>query len=304
MAFRPLQTPAPDLFKQGPSALSRLVLLIALSLFLMLADVRFKLVQPLRASIATALYPFQWLALQPVDLAQDLSAYLADLKLAQRRARLLQQELTQQHVRTGQLEHLELENSRLRQLLDLGQRLQTPAQAAQVLYDASDPFSHRVVLNKGALQHVLEGAPVMDAHGVLGQVTRVYPFTSEVSLLIERNFVIPVINTRTGARGLLYGETGAQDKMLELRYILPNADMKISDLLATSGADGVYPPGLPVARISQIDASQSSTFVRIQAQPLAQLQDIAYVMILQPVSRLLEENMQELAKPPAPATPP
>ena len=285
MPLETLDRSPPPFFKQGPSALSRLLFFSALALFLMVADARFKIVQPLRAAIATFLYPAQWLALQPVQMAQTGLGYLTELKTARVTEEAARLKLAEQSRRAGQVEQLLLENARLRELLALRDRVQVPAQAAQVLYDATDPYSRRVVIGKGQLQGIEAGSPVMDESGVLGQVTRVYPFGSEVTLLIDRDQVIPVLNTRTGARSVAYGDPSPYGGMLELRYMSVTDDIKEGDLLATSGVDGVYPPGLPVARVTSVDRRSDTSFARIQCQPLAQLNGVMHVIVLSPIAR-------------------
>ncbi len=292
----------PPFFKQGPSALSRLVFFAALALFLMVADARFRIVQPLRAAIAVVLYPAQWLALQPVQLAQTGFGYLTELKTARATEEAARLKLAEQSQRAGQVEQLLLENARLRELLGLGERLQTPSQAAQVLYDATDPFSRRVVIGKGQLQGIEAGSPVMDESGVLGQVTRVYPFVSEITLLIDREQVIPVMNTRTGTRSVAYGDPSPHGGMMELRYVSVTEDVKEGDLLTTSGVDGVYPPGLPVARVASVDRRSDTSFARIQCQPLARLQGVTHVMVLTPLAS--QDAAGALAAPTAAASAP
>ena len=301
MPLDTLDRTPPPFFKQGPSALSRLVFFSALALFLMVADARFGLVQPLRAVIATVLYPAQWLALQPVQLAQTGFGYLTELKTARATEEAARLKLAEQSQRAGQVEQLLLENARLRELLGLRERLPTPSLAAQVLYDATDPFSRRVVIGKGQLQGVEAGSPVMDESGVLGQVTRVYPFVSEITLLIDREQVIPVMNTRTGTRSVAYGDPSPHGGMLELRYMSVTEDVKEGDLLTTSGVDGVYPPGLPVARVASVDRRSDTSFARIQCQPLARLQGVTHVMVLTPMA---SQGGAAAGRPAAPASAP
>lgn len=285
MSIDTLDRSPPPFFKQGPSALSRLLFFSALALFLMVADARFHVVQPLRAAIATVLYPAQWLALQPVQWAQTAFSYLTELKTARLTEEAVRRKLVEQSQRAGQVEHLLLENARLRALLELRQRAQVQTIAAQVLYDATDPYSRRVVIGKGRLQGIEPGSPVMDEAGVLGQVTRVYPFVSEITLLIDRDQVIPVMNARTGTRSVAYGDPAPQGGMMELRYMSVTEDVREGDLLTTSGVDGVYPPGLPVARVAQVERRSDSSFARIQCQPIARLQGVTHVMVLAPLER-------------------
>lgn len=300
MPLETLDRTPPAFFKQGPSALSKLVLFSALAMFLMVADARFHMVQPLRTAFAAVLYPAQWLALQPVQLMRSGAGYLTELKTAQKTEQAARAQLAEQSARAGQVEHLLLENDRLRKLLALRDHIQVPSVAAQVLYDATDPYSRRVVIDKGQLQGVEAGSAVMDEAGVLGQVTRVYPFVSEVTLLIDRDQVIPVLNVRTGTRSVAYGDPAPHGGMMELRYMSANEDVKEGDLLTTSGVDGVYPPGLLVARVASVDRRSDSSFSRILCRPIAQLQGVTHVMVLGTVPR--EEPATTTPTPPASAS--
>jgi rod shape-determining protein MreC len=284
MPLGSLDRAPPPFFRQGPSALSKLAVCSALALLLMVADARFKVMQPLRVALGTVLYPVQWLALQPVHLIQGGSEYFYSLNSAQRAKEEAFKQLGLQSQKANQVEQLTLENERLRRLLDLRQRLQTSGIAAQVLYDAADPYSRKVVIDKGLLDQVRPGSPVLDERGVLGQVTRVYPLVSEVTLITDRDHAIPVLNTRTGARGVAFGDTSAHADAMELRYMAANADASVGDLLTTSGVDGVYPPGLPVARVEKVDRRVDAIFARIYCVPAALVSGASHVLVLAPLS--------------------
>ncbi|MEH3085540.1 MAG: rod shape-determining protein MreC [Xylophilus ampelinus] len=280
---------APPLFKQGQSALSKLAVFSALALFLMVADARFGIVPPLRAAISVALYPLQRAVREPVEWLGHAREYVGTLQDAQAREAEARRTMAQQSQRANQVEELLLENARLRRLLELRERLQVPQRAAEVLYDAPDAFALRVVIDKGSVQGIAAGAPVIDGTGVLGQVTRVYPFVSEVALLVDREVSIPVVNTRTGVRSVVYGDpsTAAQGYGMEMRFVQGNADVQAGDVLATSGIDGVYPPGLPVARVAQVERRSESTFARIHCAPLATVRGARHVMVLDPAAAQL-----------------
>ena len=304
MPLDTLDRTPPPLFRQGPSALSRLIFCSALALLLMVADARYHVMQPLRAAIATVLYPAQWLALQPVQMAGQFTTYLTDLKTASKTEEAARRKLAEQSLRAGQVEQLELENTRLRALLELRQRLPVPSMAAQVLYDATDPYSRRVVIDKGQMQGIAVGSPVLDESGVLGQITRVYPFVSEITLLIDRDQVTPVINTRTGTRGIAWGDPSPHGGMMELRYMAVSEDIRAGDLLATSGVDGVYPPGLPVARVVSVDRGGDQSFARVQCEPVAQPRAALYVTVLSPLAPEHPAAAGDPAHPAAPASAP
>ena len=284
MPLGTLDRSPPPFFKQGPSALSKLVFFSALSLFLMVADVRFRITQPVRAVLGTALYPVQWLALQPVRIVRGTSGYFMGLDQANSSSEQAAKKLALQSLRAGQVEQLMQENSRLRKILGLREQLATSVMAAEVLYDAADPYTRKIIIDKGLLQDVALGSPVLDESGVLGQVTRVHPLVSEVTLVIDRDLAIPVLNVRTGARSVAYGDATQSGSGLELRFMGSNSDVQQGDLLTTSGVDGVYPPGLPVAKISKIERRAESAFAKIYCTPQALVTGARHVMVVKPVS--------------------
>lgn len=281
MPLGTLERSAPSLFKQGPSALSRLLLYSALALFLMVADARFQLTGVLRQAVAVVLYPVQWLVLQPVAFIGQGGGYFQSLRVAQADADAARKQLVLMAQQANQAEQLTQENARLRNLLGLRARLQTPSLAAQVLYDTADPYTRRVVVDQGQVAGVELGAPVLDEAGVLGQVTQVHPLVSEVTLLIDRDQAIPVLNIRTGARAVAYGDPVAGHAGgMELRFMPANADIQDGDLLTTSGVDGVYPPGLPVAKVVRVERRADSAFARIYCAPVAAVHGARHVLLL------------------------
>ena len=287
------------MFKQGPSALSRLFLYSALALFLMVADARFQITGALRQVVAAVLYPVQWVMLQPVQFIAQGSGYFQSLQTAQDDADAARKQMALMSQRSMQTEQLMQENARLRQLLDLRARLETPAQAAQVLYDTADPYTRRVVVDQGQVAGVELGSPVLDEKGVLGQVTRVHPFVSEVTLLIDRDQAIPVLNLRTGVRGVAYGDPVAgHGGGMELRFMPSSADIQEGDLLTTSGVDGLYPPGLPVAKVVRVERRADSAFARIYCVPIAEVQGARHVMLLKPMTEPLSKLPEPVAPPP------
>ncbi len=284
MALGTLDRSLPPFFNQGPSTLSKLMFFGALSLFLMVADARFHITQPIRAAVATALYPVQWLAMQPVNAAKIGVEYVSGVSQAQSESEDAGKRLALQSLRAGQVEQLTHENNRLRKLLGLREQLAIPVMAAEVLYDAADPYTRKIILDKGQLQGVDLGSPVLDESGVLGQVTRVLPLVSEVTLLVDRDLAIPVLNVRTGARSVAYGDPSAGGSGLELRFMGSNADVQEGDLLTTSGVDGVYPPGLPVATVTRIERRAESAFAKIYCLPKAVVTGTRHVIVVKPVA--------------------
>jgi rod shape-determining protein MreC len=286
-----LDSSPPAFFKQGPSAVSKLLFFSALSVLLMVADVRFGVTQPLRATLSVALYPVQWLAMRPQALAEYSGDYMQARDVAQASERDARQQLLVQARRSGQVEQLALENKQLRELLALSKRLETKGQAAEVLYDAADPYTRKLIINKGMTDGIKASSPVMDEHGILGQVTHVLPLVSEVTLVTDREHSIPVLNTRTGARGVAYGESGGAP-LLELRFMATNADIEVGDMLSTSGVDGIYPPGVLVGKVTKVERRAETAFARILCEPVGRVQGARHVMVLEPLSDQLPPRPQ------------
>jgi rod shape-determining protein MreC len=188
-----------------------------------------------------------------------------------------------QAERSLRVEQLAIENAQLRSLLDLRPSLTVRSQAAQVLYEASDPYSRKVVIDRGTTNGIVLASPVINASGVLGQVTRVFPLSSEVTLLIDKDAAIPVLNARNQARSAAFGSAATTGGVMEMRFMASNADVQVGDVLTTSGVDGVYPPGLPVAKVVSVDRKVDSGFARIVLAPAAPPDGARHVMVLEPV---------------------
>jgi len=281
MPLGTLDRTPPPFFRQGPSALSKLLVFGTLAVLLMLADGRWRWTPPLRAAIAVALQPLQWLTQQPLQAFQWSGQYLRDIEDTQQALQAARAELVRQAQRSAQVEHLTLENQTLRELLGMRQSLARTTQGATVVYEMADPYTRKVVIDQGQLQGVQAGSAVLDGFGVLGQVTRVYPHQSEVTLLTDDAHSIAVLNTRTGQRSLAQGLPRRGADRLELRYVSIEADTEVGDLLTTSGLDGIYPPGLPVAQITDV-TRPASGFARITAQPAARLDSVRLVLLVSP----------------------
>jgi rod shape-determining protein MreC len=267
----------PPFFKRGPAPLVRLAFFVSLSLVLLIADLRFHTLEWARLAVATVAWPLQRVTGMPIDAAGDFGAYLS------RQTTLLRdnEELRRRQLGTSNLllrqEHLEQENKRLRALLDMRTRQPVEGRIAEILYAARDPFSRRVIIDKGSQHGIAAGQAVVDDIGVIGQVTRVFPLTSEVLLLTDKDQAIPVEVRRNGLRAVL---AGAGAGMMELRFLAANAEVQVGDILVTSGLDGVYLPGLPVARVARIDRDSSHSFARITCVPLAGVERHGLALVL------------------------
>jgi rod shape-determining protein MreC len=276
----------PPFFRQGYSALTKLIFFTALSVFMMVADTRFTVIAPLRSAIAAALAPVQRSLLVPVDLALGGNDYLQGLTKALAAEDAARKQLVLQAEQAQSAERLANENRQLRALLELRPGLTVKSVAAEVMYEAADPFSRKFYIDRGLAQGLTLGSPVITEGGVIGQVTRVYPLTSEVTLLTDRDAAIPLLNTRTQLRAAAFGGV-AQGSALELRFVSGNTDVKVGDVLHTSGVDGVYPPGLPVAKVTLVERQADGGFTRVELAPLASVDRVRHVLVLEPLKNQL-----------------
>ena len=296
MALGTLDRTPPPFFRQGTSALTKLMFFSALALFLMVADSRFHMTQPLRSVLATVLHPGERMLLVPVQAWEMAGEYLRGLNQALSQEQAARLALAQQAERAMRGDQLAAENARLRALLGLRENLGVRSQAAEVLYDAADPYSRKVIIDRGATSNIVLASPVINEAGVLGQVTRVYPLSAEVTLLTDKDAAIPVLNTRTQARSAAFGYASAiGNDALELRFMAGNADVQVGDALTTSGVDGIYPPGVPVARVVSVERKVDSGFARILLAPTASPDGVRHVLVLEPTGQQM---------PPRPEPPP
>jgi rod shape-determining protein MreC len=272
----------PPFFRQGYSAVTKLLFFSALAIFLMVADTRLKVAPPIRAALATVLHPLQTALLVPVEMWNGGGDYLRGLRDALANEDRARRELAQQAERSVRAEQLATENTRLRALLELKPALTPRSLAAEVLYEASDPYSRKLFIDRGLRHGVMLAAPVVNEAGVIGQVTRTYPLTAEVTLLTDKEAAIPVLNPRTQQRSAAFGGAGG-DGSMELRFMAANADVQAGDVLTTSGVDGVYPPGLPVARVLKVERRADAGFARIALAPMAQVDGVRHVLVLEPL---------------------
>ena len=248
--------------------------------------------------MALILHPVQRLLLSPVDGWEAIGDHLRGTERAIEAESKAREQLVRQAERMSRAAQLQAENDRLRALLDLRPALQVNSLAAEVLYEASDPYSRRVVIDRGRHHGVQPGSPVINDAGVLGQVTRVYDLSAEVTLLNDKDAAIPVLNSRTQQRNAAYGSVDGSG--MELRFLAANADIKVGDLLATSGLDGVYPAGLPVARVTLVERRGGTSFAHVRLQPVAQADSARHVLVLQPQALFEQQAAAAAAQPAAP----
>jgi rod shape-determining protein MreC len=268
----------PPFFKRGPAPLVRLFFFATLSLALLVIDARFRYVEGLRSWLALAAYPLQRAALAPFDIGERVAAYFstqARLVSENERLRAKALEYSQDAQR---FQAAQAETAELRRIINAGERLDLKTIPAEVLYASRDPYAHKIFIDRGQVHDIKPGSPVADEAGVIGQVTRVHPLVSEVTLLTNPDQAVPVQVVRNGLRAIAFG--GGASGMLELRFTAANAEVQNGDQLVTSGIDGTYPSGLPVATVVHIERDADHTFARVLCRPAAGVDRGRYVLVI------------------------
>jgi rod shape-determining protein MreC len=278
----------PPFFKRGPAPLVRLFFFASLSLALLVLDARFRYAEGLRGVLALAAYPLQRAATAPVELLRTVGDYFStQAQLFEENAALRAKNLALSQA-AQRFETAEADAAQLRRLIGAAEKLVVKATPAEILYAGRDPYSHKVFVNLGERQGVKPGSPVTDEAGVIGQVTRVHPLVSEVTLVTDQDHVVPIQVVRNGLRAIAFG--GGASGMLELRFTAGNAEIQNGDRLVTSGIDGTYPAGLPVATVVRIERDAENSFARVICRPAGGVDRGRFVLVLS----------DETARPPRP----
>jgi rod shape-determining protein MreC len=268
----------PPFFKRGPAPLVRLFFFASLSVALLVIDARFRYADGLRSWLALAAYPLQRAATAPVELAAAVGTFFStQAQLVAENERLRAKALA--YAQDAQrYEAARAEAEQLRKLAGVQERMPVRVIAAEVLYNGRDPYSHKLFIDRGATHGVRPGSPVTDESGVVGQVTRVHALVSEVTLATDRDQAIPVQVVRNGLRAVAFGSGSSGS--LELRFMAANADIQTNDRLITSGIDGTYPAGLPVATVMRIERDAENAFARVVCRPAAGVDRGRFVLVL------------------------
>ncbi|RCU49839.1 rod shape-determining protein MreC [Corallincola holothuriorum] len=268
------------IFGSGPSLQLRLVIAVCLSLALMIADRSLPQVGQFKFYLSTLVSPLQYLANAP----QGALDWAIDHVKSRRQLIAENQALREQALLdSGQLQQfaqLKQENERLRALLGSSKRSTVRKMVAEVFAVNSDRYSLQVVIDKGSFDGVYVGQPVLDHEGVVGQIEDVGSTTSRVILIGDSLHSIPVRVHRNDVRAVLNG-TGEVDK-LALQYVAHSTDVRIGDLLISSGLGGRFPEGYPVAKVTSVESDESFPFAQVTARPIAELDRLRYLLLLWP----------------------
>jgi rod shape-determining protein MreC len=268
------------MFNREMGLVARFTVYALLSLGLLVLDTRYQAIDNLRSTVNSVLDPLQGAIARPFDWLDEIDRFLVKhVDLVQTNARL-SQERTLLHALQQGRQTLQAENERLRQLLALPRTAQVEMLAAEIVRTTPDPFSRKVIISLGASHGVETGLAVIDADGLIGQVTQVSALTAEVTLITDQKQGAPVQDLRNGARVIVSG-TGA-DSLLEIRFLDLHSDLKPGDLLYTSGIDGQWPAGIPVATVMHTEPPRHTPFARAWCRPLGKVGQYRHVLVLKP----------------------
>lgn len=284
----------PPFFRRGPAPLALLTFYVSISLALFIADLRWHTLEFARQALSVVIDPVQRVAQMPGGLAENSVNYLQGLQAMEKENTRLKQAQLENASDLQRLAQLEAENERLRKLLAVTEREKIKGQVATILYTARDPFSRKVIINKGQQSGIVAGQPAIDELGIIGQVTRVFPFSSEVTLVTDKDQVVPVQVVRSGQRSVAYG---LGNGLMELRFMAANADIVEGDMLVTSGLDGVYVAGFPVAKVVRIERDSAYSFARIFCVPIGGVENFSELVVLDPRSALPPAPPESSARP-------
>ena len=266
------------IFGRGPSLQLRLFLAVIISIAAIVADSRFGVFTHVRVYLSSLVSPLQYIANAPGIMLDTMSTQVQTRAGLIEQTKQQEQQLLTLRSRLLKLDQLEHENQRLRELLGSPVHKESRKMVAELLSVDSDPFSHQVLINKGALDGVYNGQPVINDQGVVGQVLHVGSTTSRVLLITDSSHGIPVRVLRNDLRAIASG-SGELDK-LELRNLPRNTDVQVGDLLVTSGLGGRFPEGYPVATVTRSDYVEGKPFAQVEAKPLVALDRLRYLLLL------------------------
>jgi len=283
------QQQAPAFFIRGSSPFARLAFFSALSLMLMAVDSRLQYLTSVRKSLQTAIRPLQALANKPSQLYSSVDEYFSTHHYLLNENKRLKQHALKQDFALQKLNTLALENDHLRQLLQANKTIVESSVVAEIMHVGRDLFTKKIIVNRGEIHKIVAGEAVVDALGVIGQVTRVYPLSSEVTLITDKSLAIPIQIERNGLRAIAFGH--GRDNTLDLPYLPANVDIHRGDKLVTSGIDGIYPAGLAIAIVTQIEVTADSPFARIICAPTGGVENHKQVLIVSiPAIKMPQES--------------
>ena len=268
----------PPFFHRGPSPLARLTFFTIVAVALMIADHRLHALESVRLSLSVLVHPVQQLASTPADLIGRAADYFASQDRLLKENNELKVKVLENAAAAQEAKMLRAEHQQVLAMAERRSRYEDRGIVAEVIYNARNPFTRKIVVDKGLTHGLQSGMPVIDGDGVVGQVTNVGTFTSEVTLVTEKDQSVPVMLTRNGLRAIAVGS--GKDGSIDIPFMPIGADIQNGDLFVSSGIDGTYPAGLVVARVSAVEKNTAYVFAKITARPAAGVENHRFVLVL------------------------
>jgi rod shape-determining protein MreC len=272
------------LFNKGPSLLSKLLLLTFISIILMGVDFRFHYLKEIRQFTNVFTKPLHAVLNLPNDIYSFTTQYFSNQSRLIHENEKLKLDIDQLKGDLQRLDFIDQENDRLRNLLEVKNTHKFKTEAVSIIYSRFDPFNQKIIIDGGQNKDFQPGQPVIDALGLVGQISSVFPETSEVTLIIDKKMSVSIQIQRNGLRAITNGN--GQSETISLSYLPNSVDVVKGDILKTSGIDTIYPEGINVAEVLEIYNNPKLPFAKIICKPLSAIRNHSHVLVVTPINKI------------------
>ena len=272
------------LFNKGPSLLSKFILLAFISIILMGIDFRFHYLKSIRQFTNVLTKPIHALLNLPSDIYDFTTQYLSNQSRLIHENETLRLDIDQLKADLQRLDYIDQENDQLRNLLEVRNTNKFKTEAVSIIYSRFDPFNQKIIIDGGQNKGFQPGQPIIDALGLVGQISSVFPETSEVTLIIDKKMSVPIQIQRNGLRAITNGN--GQNETISLSYLPKSVDVMKGDILKTSGIDTIYPEGIAVAEILEISLDPKLPFAKIICKPISAIHNHSHVLVVTPINKI------------------
>jgi rod shape-determining protein MreC len=272
------------LFNKGPSLLSKLLLLTFISILLMGIDFRFHYLKSIRQFTNVLTKPFHAVLNLPIDIYDFTTQYFSNQSHLIHENETLKLNIDALKADLQRLDYIDQENDQLRNLLEVRNTHKFKTEAVSIIYSRFDPFNQKIIIDGGQNKDFQPGQPVIDALGLVGQISSVFPETSEVTLIIDKKMSVPIQIQRNGLRAITNGN--GQNETISLSYLPNSVDVMKGDILKTSGIDTIYPEGIAVAEILEIKHDPKLPFAKIICKPISAIRNHSHVLVVTPINKI------------------
>lgn len=274
-----------NLFNKGPSLLSKLLLLTFISLIIMGIDFRFHYLKNIQQTTNILSKPFHNALNFPHTTYLSAREYFSNQSNLIHENEVLKNDLDELKANLQRLDFLDQENNQLKTLLGVKNTLKFKTEPVNIIYSRFDPFSQKIIIDGGQNRNFQAGQPVIDALGLIGQISSIFPETSEVTLIIDKKMSVPIQIQRNGLRAITNGN--GQNETISLSYLPNNVDIIKGDILKTSGIDTIYPEGIDVAEVLEIQSNPKLPFAKIICKPISAIRNHSHVLVITPISKII-----------------